>query len=125
MQETTAINRRGEVFPAEGNLSPFQVDDEWFAVVTVRDITKRKKVEDALKESEKRVQTIRNHKHRVVIIDPETRTIADVNPVAAQMIGLTREEIIGRTVINSFVLRQPMIARCLTRMRRLSMLSEY
>jgi PAS domain S-box-containing protein len=49
-RETTAINRSGETFPVEVNLSPFQVDDEWFAVVTVRDITERKKAEDALKE---------------------------------------------------------------------------
>ena len=49
-RETTAINRAGEAFPVEVNLSPFQVDDEWFAVVTVRDITERKKAEDASRE---------------------------------------------------------------------------
>jgi PAS domain S-box-containing protein len=48
--ETTAINRTGETFPVEGNLSPFQVDTEWFAVVTVRDIRERKKAEAELKE---------------------------------------------------------------------------
>ena len=50
VRETTAINRTGEAFPVEGNLSPFQVDDEWFAVVTVRDITERKKAEAESKE---------------------------------------------------------------------------
>jgi hypothetical protein len=49
-RETIAINRAGVAFPVEVNLSPFQVDDEWFAVVTVRDITERKKAEDASKE---------------------------------------------------------------------------
>jgi PAS domain S-box-containing protein len=49
-RETTAINRTGEAFPVEVNLSPFQVDDEWFAVGTVRDIRERKKAEAALKE---------------------------------------------------------------------------
>jgi len=96
-QETTAINRAGKAFPVEVNLSPFQVDDEWFAVGTVRDIRERKKAEDALKESEKRVRTILDSINAgIVIVDPETRTIVDVNPVAAQMIGLTGEEIIGR-----------------------------
>ncbi|RPJ17504.1 MAG: PAS domain S-box protein [Desulfobacteraceae bacterium] len=46
--ETTAINRRGETFPVEVNLSSFQLDDKWLAVGTVRDITERKKA-DALK----------------------------------------------------------------------------
>jgi len=49
-RETTAINRKGQTFPVEGNLSPFQVDNEWFAVVTVRDITARKKAEAESKE---------------------------------------------------------------------------
>jgi two-component system sensor histidine kinase/response regulator len=96
--ETTAINRAGEVFPVEVNLSPFQVevDGEWFAVVTVRDITDRKQAEDALRESERRVRAILDTINAgVVIVDPEQRTVVDVNPVAAQMIGLTREEIIG------------------------------
>jgi PAS domain S-box-containing protein len=31
-----------------------------------------------------------------IIIDPETRNIVDVNPVAIRMIGLTKEEIVGR-----------------------------
>ena len=42
--------RHPENFPVEVNLSPFQVDDEWFAVGTVRDIRARKKAEAELKE---------------------------------------------------------------------------
>ena len=49
-QETTTINRRGETFPVEVNLSPFQVGEKWFAVGTVRDITERKQAEKELKE---------------------------------------------------------------------------
>jgi len=47
--ETTAINRKGETFPVEVNLSPFQLEDKWFAVGTVRDITERKQAEQELK----------------------------------------------------------------------------
>ena len=86
---------------------------------------KIKAMSQAVKESEKRVQAILDTINAgVVIIDPEKRTIVDVNPVAAQMIGLTREEIIGHNVINSFVLRQLMIALCSTRIRRSIMPSE-
>ncbi|PKN04779.1 MAG: hypothetical protein CVU74_05150 [Deltaproteobacteria bacterium HGW-Deltaproteobacteria-9] len=46
--ETTAINRMGETFSVEVNLSPFQLGNDWFAVGTVRDITERKRA-DALK----------------------------------------------------------------------------
>jgi len=61
-----------------------------------RAISETKRAEAALKESEKRVQTILDTINAgIVIIDPEERTIVDVNPVAARMIGLTREKIIG------------------------------
>ncbi|MEW6505807.1 MAG: PocR ligand-binding domain-containing protein [Chloroflexota bacterium] len=46
--ETIAVNRYGETFPVEVNLSSFQLDGKWFAVGTVRDITERTKA-DALK----------------------------------------------------------------------------
>jgi PAS domain S-box-containing protein len=48
--ETTAINRRCETFPVEVNLSPFQLNGEWFAVGTVRDITERQQAGKELKE---------------------------------------------------------------------------
>jgi PAS domain S-box-containing protein len=48
--EITAVNRNGETFPVEVNLSPFQVGEKWFAVGTVRDITERKQAEKELKE---------------------------------------------------------------------------
>jgi len=48
-RETVAINRKGETFPVEVNLSPFQLDGKWFAVGTVRDITERKQAEKELK----------------------------------------------------------------------------
>jgi len=48
--QTAAINRTGQAFPVEVNLSPFQLDGKWFAVGTVRDITERKRAEKELKE---------------------------------------------------------------------------
>jgi PAS domain S-box-containing protein len=48
--QTPAINRAGDSFPAEISLSSFHVDNQWFAVGTIRDITERKKSEDELKD---------------------------------------------------------------------------
>ncbi|MBF0103600.1 MAG: PAS domain S-box protein, partial [Desulfobacterales bacterium] len=94
---TTAINREEQTFPVEISLSSFQVEGEWFAVGTVRDITTRKQNEEALKESERRVRVILDSINAgIILIDPENRTIVDVNPVASDMIGLTKDKIIGR-----------------------------
>ncbi|MBU2550387.1 MAG: PAS domain S-box protein [Proteobacteria bacterium] len=95
--EIEAQDRQGRIFPVEVTLSSFQVDSEWFAVGTVRDITERIKAEEAIKESEKRVRMILNSiSTGIIVIDPQNRTIVDVNPVAEKMIGLGKEQIIGR-----------------------------
>lgn len=66
-------------------------------VGTLMDITQRKKLYDALKEREKRVRIILDSINTgIIIIDPDNRTIFDINPMTAEMIGLTREEIIGK-----------------------------
>jgi two-component system sensor kinase FixL len=68
-----------------------------------RDITERKKVEEALKESEQRLTVILNSiLTGVVIVDAETREIVDCNPLAAKIIGLPKEGIIGK-VCHKFI----------------------
>jgi len=49
--ETMARNRAGKQFPVEVTVSSFQIDDEWFAVGTVRDITIRKNAEEDMKQN--------------------------------------------------------------------------
>ncbi len=61
------------------------------------DITERKKAEEALVESEERLQAILSATQvGIVIIDSENHTIVDVNPMAIDIIGLPREEIAGQ-----------------------------
>ena len=68
-----------------------------------RDVTERKKVEEALKESEQRLTIILNSiLTGVVIIDAQTREIVDCNPLAAKIIGLPKEDIIGK-VCHKFI----------------------
>ena len=46
--QTTAVHRTGRQIPVEVSLSPFQLDDAWYAVGTVRDISDRIRVEGEL-----------------------------------------------------------------------------
>ena len=69
----------------------------------VHDITERKRAEEALRQSEGRLKTIlETIQEGIVMIDPETHQIADANSIAVNMIGKTREEIIG-SVCHKFI----------------------
>ena len=62
------------------------------------DITARKKMEDELRNNESRLKLILNSlESGVVLIDPETHLIADVNPAAVRLIGAPPDQIIGKT----------------------------
>ncbi|OIO71064.1 MAG: hypothetical protein COW19_00360 [Zetaproteobacteria bacterium CG12_big_fil_rev_8_21_14_0_65_55_1124] len=68
------------------------------AVLRVRDITERKRVEEeeAVIESENRLRAVlETVQAGIVIIDPEAHRIVDVNPFAARMFGAPKESIIG------------------------------
>lgn len=62
-----------------------------------REITERKRVELDLRESQEYLQAIFNAVQAgIILVDAKTRHIVDANPATAQMIGTTREEIVGR-----------------------------
>ena len=66
-------------------------------LLTYLDITEQAKAEEALKESQERLRRIFDSVQAgIVIIDVETHRIADVNVVAAEIIGAPREEIVDK-----------------------------
>jgi len=62
----------------------------------VRDVTERNRAEEVLKQSEKELRVIfESMQAGVMIIDPETHRIVDLNPSALKLIGTSKEKIIG------------------------------
>jgi PAS domain S-box-containing protein len=60
-------------------------------------IKEREQAESALNESKERLRNILEHLQvGIVIIDAETRRIIDLNPVAAEMVGLEKHEIVDQ-----------------------------
>lgn len=71
-------------------------DHLWFYVLIFSDITERKRTENSLLETEARLSAIFNTMLAgILIIDPLTHRIVDVNHVAEQLIGEARAKIIG------------------------------
>ncbi|HXH86052.1 MAG TPA: PAS domain S-box protein [Nitrospira sp.] len=65
-----------------------------------RDITERKRAEEALRESEERFAKIfQSSPHAVIITELATGRLVDVNRACTDIFGYDREEIIGRTTL--------------------------
>ncbi len=82
-----------EVFGTRAILS-----DKPAVIGTLLDITKNKKAEEALKESEEKYKTIiESASDAIVIVDIGNRTIIEVNKQAEKLTGRSREELIGKS----------------------------
>ncbi|MBS7633421.1 PAS domain S-box protein, partial [Candidatus Bathyarchaeota archaeon] len=91
--------RDGSTAIVEINASPIAMNGNITGIQAVfRDITNRKMMEDALKESEKRYRTLFNSaSDGLIYLDAEGK-IVDVNEKAVELFGGSREELIGRKI---------------------------
>jgi PAS domain S-box-containing protein len=92
--------RDGTTAIVEINASPIAMNGKITGIQAVfRDITSRKVMEDALRESEKRYRTLfSSASDGLVYLDAEGK-IVDVNEKAVELFGGLREELIGRKFI--------------------------
>jgi PAS domain S-box-containing protein len=71
-----------------------------YFIAVVEDISERKRAEESLRESEERSsKSFHSNPAPMAITDIETGRVIDINTAWLQMLGYTREEIIGRTTI--------------------------
>lgn len=74
--------------------------DDGQIVGIVRDITDRKKVEEALRDSEERLKIIYDNAPDSIFIGSVDGTIIDGNRAAEEMIGYSKEELVGKNILN-------------------------
>jgi diguanylate cyclase (GGDEF)-like protein/PAS domain S-box-containing protein len=70
----------------------------------MRDITRRKKVEEKLKYNKKRYQTLFNSATTGFMLEDGKGKIIDVNEVMCEISGYTKEELVGSSVLDKLVL---------------------
>ncbi len=96
--EKIHLHKNGSALPVEITTGKVRFGGRDYILAQVRDISRRKKAQDDLQESEKRFATaFRSNPAPQVISDIDTGMVIDANDRWLKMIGYTREEIIGRT----------------------------
>ncbi|MFB0524021.1 MAG: PAS domain S-box protein [Phycisphaerae bacterium] len=89
--------KNGEPFSAEITTTVFREKGQVTRVTSiVRDITERKKAEEALRESEKKFKGIFEHANDGIVYLDSSGKILDVNKKAVQLFGGSKKEIINK-----------------------------
>ena len=95
-------HRDGHLFPIEVSNSIMTFQGRELVLGIDRDITERKRAEEALRESEQRFHRLFSASPDALMLldpsyDPENWLIVDCNERACQMNGYTREELVGKS----------------------------
>ena len=93
--ETVGIRKNGERFDVELRFLPIDFRGEPHVLVIGRDITERKRAEDALRASEEQYRAIFNATDDSLVLRDAQFRIVDVNAAFEAMSGRRREETVG------------------------------
>ena len=105
VMETKQTAVREQILPGENNRyvqvtsMPFENEDgEWLIAEVYVDITERKKSEEALSKSEKRMKTILETTSEGFLLIDNNATILDANPALCQIWGSDHDDSVGRNL---------------------------
>jgi PAS domain S-box-containing protein len=96
--ELTALHRDGHEFPVEITISPLRVNHGYVFNAFIHDISERKQIEEALRESEERFRQLADNIQEVFwILDIRTECFVYVSPAFEEIIGVPREAVLADT----------------------------
>ncbi len=103
--ETEHRRKDGSILPVEVSTLIFTLGGERVALASARDITERKKAEEALRESEQKFRDIFNNTADAIIlheigVDGKPGKFTDINDVMSRMLEYTREEMLTKTPLD-------------------------
>jgi PAS domain S-box-containing protein len=86
----------GVVFMAELFACPIDIEGEDCIIAIYHDITERKKIEDALRESGQKLRTLLDQTFQFIGLMTPDGTLIDVNRTALEFSGIRESDVIGR-----------------------------
>ncbi len=93
--ELVALHKNGTEFPIELSLTATQLHGTWQATGIARDISQRKRAEQALRESEEHHRSLVAALSEGVVLQDATGTITMVNRNAERLLGLGSGQLLG------------------------------
>ncbi len=98
IRESKHQRKDGSIFPVELNITYVRMDRDYILAV-VRDISNRKRADEALRASEERYRALYHENPSMFFTLDAEGTIISVNDFGANQLGFAKDELIGRTVL--------------------------
>lgn len=99
--ETPIRHQDGSQRVVQSVIFPIRVGTRQILGSIVRDITDQQKTEAALRESEERYRSVINAMSEGVVLQMQDGTIQACNPAAERILGLTVDQMMGRTSVDT------------------------
>ena len=96
--EVQAHNKNGQEISVELSLSALSLKNSWHSLGIVRDITERKRIEEALRQGEKKYRLIFDSANDALFIHDMQGRILEVNRMACERLHYTHAELTSLTV---------------------------
>ena len=104
--ETEALHRDGHVFPVELSIMPIGSGTGTSFTAFIRDISERKRAEEALRLSQRRLGAIfQESPVALAVSDLESQCFVQVNPAFQRQFRATSEQLIGRGAVELGMIR--------------------
>jgi len=94
--ETAHRRKDGSTFPVEVSSQSAVINGEEILLSVIRDITERKRFEDALKESERRFREMLEKARLVAVTVDLTGKVTFINDFSLRLTGWSRNEMVGK-----------------------------
>jgi PAS domain S-box-containing protein len=114
--ESAMLHKSGRRVDVAVSVRPISVEGRSRLVTIIRDITERKRAEEALKESEERYRAVvEQSAEGIFLVDVDTRRFLEANAAFRNMLGYTPDEILRLTSYDVIALDRETIDRTIGR----------
>jgi len=96
--ELYGLRKDGSEFPVDIMLSPVQASGDSYVIAVVRDVSRRKKAEEALRRSEERLRSLFEFSPDAILVTDQSGKITEANGQVENFFGYNRGELMGQTV---------------------------